>query len=375
MGGPIVITGGGTGGHVFPGLSLARVLSARGHQVVFVGTQEGPESRLLPVAGFEFRAVPVEPFVRRVSPAALRAPVSSIRASRTCRQYVRGSQAVVGLGGYASVPAILAARRERVPVILHEQNAVAGLANKALARLADVVALGFSDAGASFPRRRVVVTGNPVREEIVAVVANRPALAEEARHRFDLDGDRATVVVFGGSQGALHLDRALVGTAALLASRSDLQVLLIAGAAHEEEMRRALEDAARQRGREGGGLQVRVEGFVDRMDLVYAAADLVVARAGASSIAEVSACGLPAVLVPYPYATAGHQEANARAMQRAGGAIVLPDDELSADSLSERIVGLVDRPDRLEAMGKRSLAFAAPDAAVRLAEVVEDAAR
>jgi UDP-N-acetylglucosamine--N-acetylmuramyl-(pentapeptide) pyrophosphoryl-undecaprenol N-acetylglucosamine transferase len=120
---------------------------------------------------------------------------------------------------------------------------------------------------------------------------------------------------------------------------------------------------------------VRVEGFVDRMDLVYAAADLVVARSGASSIAEVSACGVPAVLVPYPYATAGHQEANARAMQRAGGAIVLPDDELSADSLSERVVGLVDRPDRLEAMGKRSFAFAAPDAAARLADVVEDAAR
>src|SRR5262249_6284459 len=262
VGGPIVITGGGTGGHIFPGLSLARVLSARGHQVVFVGTEEGPEARLLPEAGFEFRAVPVEPFGRRVSPAALKAPVSSMRASRTCRQYVRDAQAVVGLGGYASVPAILAGRLERIPVILHEQNAVAGLANKALARLADVVALGYADAGASFPRRRVVVTGNPVREEIVAVVANRPALAREAFRRFDLDPERSTVVVFGGSQGALHLDRALVGTAALLASRGDLQVLLLAGAAHQEEMRRSLVDAARHRGDDG--LRVRVEGFVDR---------------------------------------------------------------------------------------------------------------
>jgi UDP-N-acetylglucosamine--N-acetylmuramyl-(pentapeptide) pyrophosphoryl-undecaprenol N-acetylglucosamine transferase len=349
------------------------VLSARGHQVVFVGTEEGPESRLLPEAGFEFHAVPVDPFVRRVSPAALKAPVSSMRASRTCRTYVRGAQAVVGLGGYASVPAILAGRMERVPVILHEQNAVAGLANKALARLADVVALGFADAGSSFPRRRVVVTGNPVREEIVAVVASRPALAKEALHRFDLDGERSTVVVFGGSQGALHLDRALVGAAALLAGRDDLQVLLLAGPAHQEEMRRTVGDAARQRGDDG--LRVRVEGFVDRMDLVYAVADLVVARAGASSIAEVSACGLPAVLVPYPYATADHQAANARAVQRAGAAIVLSDDQLSADTLSERIAGLVDRSDRLETMGKRALAFAAPDAANRLADVVEGAAR
>jgi UDP-N-acetylglucosamine--N-acetylmuramyl-(pentapeptide) pyrophosphoryl-undecaprenol N-acetylglucosamine transferase len=373
MGGPIVISGGGTGGHIFPGLSVARVLSARGHQVVFVGTEEGPEARLLPEAGFEFHAVPMEPFVRRVSPAALKAPASSMRASRTCRKYVRGAQAVIGLGGYASVPAILAGRLERVPVILHEQNAVAGLANKALARLASVVALGFADAGSSFPRRRVVVTGNPIREEIVAVVGNRQALSTEALHRFDLDGDRSTVVVFGGSQGALHLDRALVGTAAQLASRDDLQVLLLAGPAHQEEMRRTLGEAARYRGAEG--LVVRVEGYVDRMDLVYAVADLVVARAGASSIAELSACGLPSVLVPYPYATAGHQEANARSLQRAGGAIVLADDHLSADSLSERIAGLVDRTDRRETMGKRALAFATPDAADRLADVVEDAAR
>jgi UDP-N-acetylglucosamine--N-acetylmuramyl-(pentapeptide) pyrophosphoryl-undecaprenol N-acetylglucosamine transferase len=374
VGGPIVITGGGTGGHVFPGLSLARVLLARGHQVVFVGTEEGPESRIFPEAGFEFRAVPVVPFVRRVSPAALRAPASSLRASRACRQYVRGAQVVVGLGGYASVPAIMAARLERLPVVLHEQNAVAGLANKALARLADVVALGFADAGSSFPRRRVVVTGNPVREEIVAVGTNRKGLLEEARRRFDLDHDRTTVLVCGGSQGALTLDRAVVGASALLASRADLQVLLQAGAAHEEEMRNAIGEVTRRSGEERG-LRARVAGFIDRMDLAYAAADLVTARAGGSSIAEVSVAGLPAILVPYPYATAGHQEANARAMQRAGGAIVLPDEQLTAESLTERIAGLVDRPDRLEAMGKRSLGFATPDAAERLADVVEDAAR
>jgi undecaprenyldiphospho-muramoylpentapeptide beta-N-acetylglucosaminyltransferase len=319
--------------------------------------------------------VPVEPFVRRVSPAALRAPVSSIRGVGTCRRIVRGARAVVGLGGYASVPAILAARMERAPVILHEQNAVAGLANRTLARLATVVALGFADAGASFSRRRVVVTGNPIRDEIVAVLANRVGLIEEARRRFDLDPGRATVLVCGGSQGALTVDRAVVGAAALLASRADLQLLLQAGAAHEQEMRAAVGDATRQRAGDDRGLRTHVEGFIDRMDLAYAAADLVVARAGASSIAEVSACGLPAVLVPYPYATAGHQEANARAMQRAGGAIVLPDDQLSPESLSERILGLVDRSDRLETMSKRSLAFATPDAAARLADVVEDAAR
>jgi UDP-N-acetylglucosamine--N-acetylmuramyl-(pentapeptide) pyrophosphoryl-undecaprenol N-acetylglucosamine transferase len=145
-------------------------------------------------------------------------------------------------------------------------------------------------------------------------------------------------------------------------------VLLIAGPAHAEEMRRLLGDTDR-------ALRVRVEGFVDRIDLAYAAADLVVARAGASSIAEVAACGLPVLLVPYPHATAGHQEANARAMQRAGGAAVLRDDELSAESLAGRIAGLMDHRERLAAMSERSLAFAAPDATAQLADAVEDVAK
>jgi UDP-N-acetylglucosamine--N-acetylmuramyl-(pentapeptide) pyrophosphoryl-undecaprenol N-acetylglucosamine transferase len=367
VGGPIVIAGGGTAGHVFPGLSLARVLAARGRAVVFVGTQEGPEARLVPDAGFEFHAVPVHPFVRRLSTEALRGPQAALRAVGRCREIVRGSGAVVGLGGYVSVPAILAAKRERVPVVLHEQNAVAGLANRVLSRLAATVALGFADAGSFFPRRRVVVTGNPVREEIVAVPAHRAELADEARRRFELDAGRTTVLIVGGSQGALHLNQATVGAATLLASRADLQLLLIAGASHADEMRRALGTANRD-------LAVRIEGFVDRMDLAYASADVVVARAGASSIAEVAVCALPALLVPYPHATAGHQEANALALQRAGGAAVLRDDELTPETLADRIGAMVGGRDRLSTMAARSLAFAAPDAAERLADAVEDVA-
>jgi UDP-N-acetylglucosamine--N-acetylmuramyl-(pentapeptide) pyrophosphoryl-undecaprenol N-acetylglucosamine transferase len=365
--GPIVIAGGGTAGHVFPGLSLGRALTNRGRRVVFVGTAEGPEARLVPEAGFEFHAIPVHPFVRRVSTDALRGPTAAVRAVGRCREIVRGGAAVVGLGGYASVPAILAAKRERVPVVLQEQNAVAGLANRVLSRLAATVALGFADAGSFFPRRRVVVTGNPVREEILAVRVNREALAAEARSRFDLDPGRSTVLIVGGSQGALHLNQATVGACALLAERGDLQLLLIAGPAHADEMRRALGDVSR-------ALAVRVEGFVDHIDLAYAVADLVVARAGASSIAEIAVCGLPALLVPYPHATAGHQEANARALQRAGGAAVLPDDELSPETLADRIATLIDQRDRRAAMSVRSLAFAAPDATDRLADAVEDVA-
>jgi UDP-N-acetylglucosamine--N-acetylmuramyl-(pentapeptide) pyrophosphoryl-undecaprenol N-acetylglucosamine transferase len=245
---------------------------------------------------------------------------------------------------------------------------VPGLANRTLGRLARAVALSFADAQDFFPRgNRTVLTGNPVRSEIRSVPARRAELAEAAVRDLGLERERRTVVVFGGSLGALHLDRATAGAARLLGGRGDLQILLITGPDHLETIRRGLPDRT--------ALLVRAVGYLDRMEQAYGVADLVVSRAGATTVAELSACGLPALLVPYPYATANHQEANARAMQRAGGAIVLPDEQLTAESLTERIAGLVDRPDRLEAMGKRSLGFATPDAAERLADVVEDAAR
>jgi UDP-N-acetylglucosamine--N-acetylmuramyl-(pentapeptide) pyrophosphoryl-undecaprenol N-acetylglucosamine transferase len=276
------------------------------------------------------------------------------------------------MGGYASVSAALAARRERVPVVLHEQNAVAGLANRALARVARAVGLSFAEARGAFPRRiRIELTGNPVREDILRTPGDREALAKEAWNVLDLDDARRTVVIFGGSQGALHIDRAAAGAAQLLASRSDLQFLLITGPAHLQLVRPGLPPGA-ETGK--GGLLVRLLGYLDRMDLAFACADLVVSRAGATTVAEVTVCGLPALLIPYPYATGRHQEANARALQRAGGASVLLDDQLSAESLAGRIASLVDQPERLRAMADRSAAFGRPDAAERLADLVEEVA-
>jgi UDP-N-acetylglucosamine--N-acetylmuramyl-(pentapeptide) pyrophosphoryl-undecaprenol N-acetylglucosamine transferase len=367
----IVIAGGGTAGHVIPGLALARVLEARGHDVSFVGTAHGVEARLVPGAGYEFHAVPARPFLRRISWEALKAPFVALRAVDAARRIVRDSGAVVGMGGYVSVPAVLAARRERVPAVLHEQNAIPGLANRALARVARAVGLSFGDATGSFPRRvRVEVTGNPVRPEILRVVEERDALAKEAREVLDLDEDRRTILIFGGSQGALHVDRSSVGACRLLSGRADLQIVLITGPAHLETIARALPpDSDSQR------LAIRVLGYLDRMELAYACADLVVCRSGATTIAEVTVCGLPSLQVPYPYATRGHQEANARALQRAGAAAVLLDEQLSSESLAARIEALIDHRERLQAMAERARAFGRPDAGDRLADLVEEATR
>lgn len=363
----VVLAAGGTAGHIFPGLALARRLRDRHDaDVLFVGRAGGQESRLIPAAGFRLATVESRPFVRKVSLAALAGPVAALRATRRTRRLVHGADVAVGMGGYTSVPLALAAWRERVPLVLHEQNAVPGLANRVAARWARAVALSFAEAAPRFPRRtRTVVTGNPVREAIARVPAERDTLAAEARETLGLEEARRTVVVFGGSQGALHLDLASAAAVPLLDHRNDLQLLIITGPAHLDEIRGRLPRET--------SMPVWTVAFVDRMELVYAVADLAVARAGAGTIAELTVAGLPALLIPYPYATGDHQAANARAVQLAGGAAVLLDDQLEAEVLAERVLEMLE-PVRLKAMAERSAAFGKPQAADALADLVAEAA-
>jgi UDP-N-acetylglucosamine--N-acetylmuramyl-(pentapeptide) pyrophosphoryl-undecaprenol N-acetylglucosamine transferase len=364
----VLISGGGTAGHVFPALALALELRSEGADVRFAGTAHGQEARLVPAAGFAFVEVDARPFARTLSPAALVGPLSAIRALGRCRGLVEGADVVVGMGGYVSVPVGLAAIRSRRPLVLHEQNAVPGLANRLLATRADRVAVAFEEALRRLPRRaRTIVTGNPVRAEILAVPAERDVLRKEALGQLELEDGRRTVVVFGGSQGALHLNRAVVGSLDRLSDRSELQVLLITGPAHLDEVRGRLPA--------GGSLLVRALPYLERMDLAYAVADLVVARAGATTVAELTVCGIPSVLVPYPYATDRHQEANARALQRAGGAAVILDDGIDGGDLIELVRWLLDEPERLRSMGERAAEWARPDAGASLATVVRETPR
>jgi UDP-N-acetylglucosamine--N-acetylmuramyl-(pentapeptide) pyrophosphoryl-undecaprenol N-acetylglucosamine transferase len=362
----VLIAGGGTAGHVFPALALARHLAEGGDEVRFAGTATGQEARLVPDAGFAFVPIEAKPLVRAVSVRALTAPLAAVRSIARCRPIVEAADVVVGMGGYVSVPVALAALRARTPLILHEQNAVPGLANRTLARPARTVALSFAEAARMLPRSvTTVVTGNPVRPAILAVTAQRDVLRTEGLAELDLDDGRRTVVVFGGSQGALHVNRAIVEALTALADRSDLQVVLLTGPAHLEGIRSSLPSR--------GSLLVRSFGFLERMDLAYAVADLVVARAGATTIAELAVCGIPSILIPYPYATGRHQEANARALQRAGAADVVLDDAIGGQVFAARIGALFDDPARLRAMGECASAWSRPGAAEALATVVRAA--
>lgn len=365
----VLIGGGGTAGHVFPALALARRLAEEhGAEVRFAGTPAGQEASLVPEAGFAFHPVDARPFRREISLEALRAPAATLRSVSSAAPLVEEAEVVVGMGGYVSAPIGLAALRARRPLVLHEQNAVPGLANRALSVGARAVALTFFEAAPRLPRRaRTIVTGNPVRDPIRSVWDERGPLAVEGLAELGLEPGRKTVVVFGGSQGALRVNGATVDAVRALHDRADLQVLLLSGRAHEEEVAQAIDDT--------GHLLVRLRGFLERMELAYAVADLVVGRAGATTCAEVTVTGSPSILVPYPFATGRHQEANARALERAGAAVVLLDERLSGEVLAAAIVALVDDAGRLERMGERARWWSPPDAADALARVVVGAGR
>jgi UDP-N-acetylglucosamine--N-acetylmuramyl-(pentapeptide) pyrophosphoryl-undecaprenol N-acetylglucosamine transferase len=359
----VLMSGGGTAGHVFPALAVAERLRDAGHHVRFVGSEAGQEASLVTAGGFPFDPVRVASAQTRWSLHTAKAAVLALRAARAIAPIVRLADVVVGIGGYASAPAILAARRSRKPIVLIEQNAVPGVVNRLAARWARVVATTFEATATRLPSSaNVVRTGNPVRREIVAVEEERARRRDEAIRSFDLDAARQTVAIFGGSQGARQLDRLVAGATEELRERGDLQLLVAAGPANVAEVPSADGSAGR--------LRVHVEGFIDRMDLALAVSDVAVARAGSGTIAELATAGVPSILVPYPSATENHQEANARELERDGGAELVVEAMLTPAILAELISSLLADEPRRSAMRKAMLAWARPDADERIAELV-----
>jgi UDP-N-acetylglucosamine--N-acetylmuramyl-(pentapeptide) pyrophosphoryl-undecaprenol N-acetylglucosamine transferase len=360
----VVVGGGGTAGHVFPALAMADAL--REHHradVEFLGSAEGQEARLIPEAGYPFTGLHLASAQTRVSLRSVRAVQLARSAARRCRPQVARADVVVGLGGFASAPAAIAARRAHRPLVLVEQNSVPGAVNRVAARWARVVATTFEATSAALPSRaRTERTGNPVRSSIVAVASDPNAFAEQARGVFDLAADRSTVLVSGASQGALHLDEVVAGAVALLRDRDDLQLLVSAGPGREAGIRAVARDA--------GSLIVRAFGFIDRMDLALALADVAVTRAGAATIAELTVCGVPAILVPYPHATENHQEANARELERVGAAEVVLDADLTPARFAQEVAALVQDDGRRGSMAAAARGWARPDADRRLAALV-----
>jgi undecaprenyldiphospho-muramoylpentapeptide beta-N-acetylglucosaminyltransferase len=366
-----VIAGGGTAGHVLPGIAIAQALVERGHApetIHFVGSERGIERRLVPAAGFRLTVLPGRGIQRRVTADNIGALAGLARAVGRAFSVVRRERpaVVVALGGYASVPAALAAAVLRIPIVVAEQNAVPGLANRLVARVAKASAVSFRDTGLP----RAVITGNPVRAEVRSVDRTRDRA--RARTALGIDQGRAFVAVFGGSLGARRINDAVFDAVDGWRSRSDLAVRHVVGS------RDWARNASRIAALSGGGpdgIDYRAVEYEDDMPTLYAAADIVLCRAGATSVAELAVVGLPALLVPLPGAPGDHQTANARALVDVGAAVTLRDELCTGARVAVEIDGLLREPALLARMAGAALAAARPDADRRVARLIEEHAR
>jgi len=354
-----LITGGGTGGHVYPGLALAEALVARGHpreSIHWVGSAGKLEETAVPAAGFTLDALPGRGLQRRLTPENAEVLVKTTRAFRRAMRIMaaRRPEVVVGVGGYASLPCLVAARLRRIPTVVHEQNAAPGLANRIAVRLGARAAVSLPGT----PLPGAVVTGNPVRAAVVAVERHPSA-------------DRPLVAVFGGSLGARRINEAAVELYDRWRGRAAVAVHHVSGPAGHDATAAAL---AGQR-RDGDVLAWTLLPYEDRMPDLYAAASVAVCRAGATTVAELAAAGVPSVLVPLPGAPGDHQTRNAQALVEAGAAVLVPDAECTGARLAAELEPLLADPARLEAMGRAARTLARPDAADDLADLVESTAR
>ena len=368
----VLVAGGGTAGHVFPALAVAERLTALAPDVhpLFVGTRDRLEGRLVPAAGHELHHIDVLPLPRRPTPALFKVPGALRRAIREVEQLSIDRHVVgaVTFGGYVSLPVAWAMARRHLPLVVHEQNAIPGLANRLAARWADRIAVSFPGSIHRFRHQeRVAITGNPVRRRLLGL--DLAAMRAEAREHFRLRPDLPTLLAFGGSQGSRTINHAVAGSLPHGQRPGELQILHSSGRNLYDETAQLLERARRD-GREVP--KVRLVDFIDEMELAFAAADAVVSRAGATSIAELTVLGLPALLVPYPYATADHQLHNARALEAVGGGRVVEDDELTGERVAEIVEPWLVDPETGARTAAAARAFGRPDAADNVARLLLD---
>jgi UDP-N-acetylglucosamine--N-acetylmuramyl-(pentapeptide) pyrophosphoryl-undecaprenol N-acetylglucosamine transferase len=352
-----LLAGGGTAGHVNPLLALAAEIRSREpDSVIFaLGTEEGLESRLVPEAGFELVTVEKLPFPRKLNKYAITFPARYAKSVSQVRELIRSRSVnvVVGFGGYASAPAYEAAKAERVPVVIHEANALPGMANRRAAKFASAVAVAF--AGTDLPNAKLI--GMPLRAEIVDLLKNADVAA--ARKHFGLRPDTFTLLVTGGSLGAKRINETIEASRKVLAA-AGIQILHIVG-------------GNSNLAEEADSSMVRLS-YCDRMDLAIAAADLAVARAGASTVSEFSALGLPAVYVPYPVGN-GEQAKNAKDAVAAGAAVLVADAEFTPEFVASRLIPLASDAKRLAKMKSAAREIGITDATSRLYELVHEVAK
>lgn len=363
----VLVTGGGTGGHIYPALAIARGIKEQepDTDILFVGTAKGMEADIVPSTGLPFKTVTVEGLKRKISFQAL------MTLLKTCKGCFEGYKIikdfkptiVVGTGGYVCGPVVMIAALFGIPTLIHEQNAYPGITNKILARIVKKVAVTFPQSGKYFKAKTdIIVTGLPVRPEIQAADRNEGITA------LGLDKDKFTLLVVGGSRGARSLNNAMVEVIAQSCNQPGIQIVHMTGKTGYDETVQALKERGIDLAKCGN---VTVTPYLYNMDDAMAAADLIVCRAGATTIAELTVCGLPSILIPYPYASDNHQEYNARALVNNGAAMMILDRELTGVALWEKIKRLSKNKDELATMSGNSKQMGKPEALDKLLKLVK----
>ena len=343
----VVIAGGGTGGHLYPGIALARALMRHDMdiEISFVGTQKGIEAKVLPREGFNLKTILSAGLIgkKKISRwvSWFKLPIGT--AQSMCFLIRKRPGLVVGVGGYVSGPLVLSAWILRIPILIHEQNSIPGMTNKWLGKIADKIAVSFKESSASFPKEKVEVTGNMIREEFCQ--------PKEASSKPDVP---FRILVLGGSQGAHSINMAMLeALQSISEKKGDLHITHQTGEADYELVSKQYKES---------GFSSDIRPFIDDMASQYRQASLVICRAGATTLAEVTACGKMSILVPFPHAAHNHQEKNARVLEAANAGELVLDEELSGPRIAESIIQAMEDPERLETMEENSYKLGNRDA-------------
>ena len=365
----IIISGGGTGGHIYPALTIMRTIEEKYPEASFlyVGTHKGLEADIIPKENIPFATVDIQGFKRSLSPAnfvrAGLAAVGVAKAMNVVRKFK--PDAVIGTGGYVCGPVLMAASMLGIPTLIQEQNVVPGITNKILSKFVTRIAAGTPEAEKHFPAGKVTCTGNPIRKDVLT------ATREEGAKAFGFDPAKKTVLISGGSRGARSINRAMIDVLVQAARQPEVQYLHVTGKQEYEDVMARLEAAGLDLAQTK---HIQVRPYLYDMPKAMAMADLAVFRAGATGLAELTARGIPAILVPYPYAAENHQEHNARALEAAGAARMILNKDLTSERLGAVLTELLSDDDKLTAMAEASRSMGRPEAAADIAEMVLDLA-
>jgi len=348
----VVFAGGGTGGHLYPAVALAEAFQKRDikFSCVFIGTTYGIEARVIPSLGYKLHIVWMRGLLRKLTLANLLFPVRLLVSTIQCALLFGKFKphVVIGTGGYVSGPGLMAARWRKIPHVVQEQNSFPGLATRKSSKKAAAIFLTFEESKKFFPKTaNVKVVGNPVRGSL------QKATREEAMREWNLSAKATTLFVFGGSQGARRINQIVLEILPKLQEIRSLQILWATGPASFDEIKNQSKDYP----------AVRLVPYIEKMSLAYAAADFVICRSGASTLAELALCGLPSILIPFPFATADHQTFNAAAVESAGAAMMIPEKNLTTDLLLKKIHELMDSPQQRKKMAAAAQSLAKPRAA------------